>query len=31
MEMYREKNKVLDELNATYDQVNKLNSVLMSK
>ena len=31
LEIYREKNKLCDELNSSYDQINKLNMVLMSK
>lgn len=31
LEIYREKNKLFDELNCAYDQINKLNMVLMSK
>ena len=31
IEIYREKNKLCDELNSSYDQINKLNLVLMSK
>lgn len=31
MEIYKQKNKIFDELNSAYDQINKLNLVLMSK
>jgi hypothetical protein len=29
--IYQEKAKIMEELNSAYDQINKLNMVLMSK